>query len=245
MLTLNTAQTPMSLRHQIEILYSNFSDSISNNADIELLKESDEKRAYNKNQYNFKDILDGFNSYIERNELAITRDNVLENLQSLETLADENNEDDIFKDFLEAFHALVCKLDDITNNHEISRTLEEELRIDLFGKSSLQIFRKSQAITGFGAAIGKLKDSKIINKISDVKLIIDEIPMIEEPEEFIIAINKKLLNIKNKAPKIGNAQRMFFMFFFRELLNNENEDSFLQPIKAVDSAYHKYVSQTL
>ncbi|MFN5514769.1 MAG: hypothetical protein ACK5CA_08465 [Cyanobacteriota bacterium] len=124
MLTLNTAQTPMSLRHQIEILYSNFADSTS--SDIELLKESQERRAYNKNQYNFKDIVDGFNSYIERNELAITRDDILENLQSLEKLADENNEDDIFKDFLEIFHAVVCKLEKITNSYEINQDLEEE-----------------------------------------------------------------------------------------------------------------------
>jgi hypothetical protein len=245
MLTLNAAQNPMSLRHQIEILYSHFSDSMSNNGDIELLKEFDEKRAYNKNQYSFKNIVDGFNSYIERNERAITRDDVLENLQGLETLADENNENDIFKDFLETFHALVCKLDEITNNDYFSKTLDEELGSDPFGKCSLQIFKKSQAITGFGAAIGKLKDSKIINKISDVKLIIDEIPMIEEPEEFIIAINKKLLNIRNNAPKISNAQRMFFMFFFRELLNKENQDSYLQPLKAVYSAYHKCISQGL
>jgi soluble cytochrome b562 len=247
MLTLNTAQTPMSLRHQIEILYSNFSDSTPTN--VELLKESDEKRAYSKNQYNFKDIVDGFNSYIERNELAITRDDILENLQSLEKLADENNEDDIFKDFLETFHALVCKLDEITKQFEISSSSsKEEIGIDyndLFGKSSLQIFKKSQAVTGFGAAIGKLKDSKIIDKISDIKQIIDQIPMLEEPEELIIAINKQLLNIKNKAPKIGNAQRMFFMFFFKDLLNKENEDSYLKPLKAVDSAYHKFVSQGL
>jgi soluble cytochrome b562 len=246
MLTLNTAQTPMSLRHQIEILYSNFSDSISNNGDIELLKESDEKRAYNKNQYNFKDIVDGFNSYIERNELAITRDDILENLQSLEKLADENNEDDIFKDFLETFHALVCKLDEITKHLDISVSSNEKLGIDsndLFGKSSLKIFKKSQAITGFGAAIGTLKDFEIIAKISDINKTIDKIHTIEEPEEFIIAINKELLKIKNEAPKIGNAQRIFFKFFFRDLLNKENEDSYLQPIKAVKSAYHKYDSQ--
>ena len=50
MLTLNTGQTPMSMRHQIEMLYSNFSDSDLDG--ITLLKEADEKRAFSDDKYN-------------------------------------------------------------------------------------------------------------------------------------------------------------------------------------------------
>ncbi|HDL8193348.1 TPA: hypothetical protein PXQ58_002551, partial [Yersinia enterocolitica] len=67
MLTLNTGQTPMSLRQQIEILYLNYSEADIPGVDI--VKESDNKTASAKNSYKFKDIVEGFNSYIERNEL--------------------------------------------------------------------------------------------------------------------------------------------------------------------------------
>lgn len=41
MLTLNTGQTPMSIRHQIEILYSDYLDKSIN--DITLLRETDSR----------------------------------------------------------------------------------------------------------------------------------------------------------------------------------------------------------
>ena len=52
----------------------------------------------------------------------------------------------------------------------------------------------------------------------------------------------KLDDIKNNAKKIGNAQRMYFHYFFRELLNPET-DSYLKLGAAVETGYHKYYSQ--
>jgi hypothetical protein len=66
MLTLNTGQTPMSLRQQIEILYLDYADTDIDN--IELIREVDDRRATNINQYNFRDVVEGFNSYLDRNE---------------------------------------------------------------------------------------------------------------------------------------------------------------------------------
>lgn len=52
----------------------------------------------------------------------------------------------------------------------------------------------------------------------------------------------KLDNIRENSKKIGNAQRMYFQYFFRELLNKENE-SYLDLDKAVYNGYEKYRSQ--
>ena len=243
MLTLNTGQTPMSLRHQIEMLYSNFSaDDLDG---IELLKEVDTKRAYNDNQYNFKDILDGFNSYVERNELPISRDDILDNIQSLEKLAIENNSEDLFKYFLKSWDAVIKKFRELTNAFEVTvdncdpTVLKFE---DYFGKNSNQVFKKSQGITGFGAAIGKLKDFDIINSLSEIEAIIDQIFIDTDGRDFIENINAKLNYLKSNSSKIGNAQRLFFQYYFRDLFNREN-DSYLNASKAIDSAIHKYNSQ--
>ena len=50
------------------------------------------------------------------------------------------------------------------------------------------------------------------------------------------------LYIRENSKKIGNAQRMYFQYFFRELLNKENE-SYLDLDKAVYNGYEKYRSQ--
>ena len=53
---------------------------------------------------------------------------------------------------------------------------------------------------------------------------------------------KNLDIIRNTSKKIGNAQRMYFQYFFRELFNKDG-DSFLDLEKAVSNGYEKYYSQ--
>ncbi|PRB02260.1 hypothetical protein CQ046_13550 [Chryseobacterium sp. MYb7] len=77
MLTLNTGQTPMSSRHQIEIIYSDYiKDGID---DIKLIKETDGDTPNNESEYKFRDIIEGFTSYIERDYLTIDRTDILDN----------------------------------------------------------------------------------------------------------------------------------------------------------------------
>ena len=243
MLTLNTGQTPMSLRHQIEMLYSNFSNSDLQG--IELVKEVDEKKAYNDNQYNFKDIMDGFNSYVERNELPISKEDIFDNINGLEKLALENNTEDLFELFLLSWNKLILKMDELTGAIQITDENCNEKNLSLknyFGKNSYQVFKKSQPITGFGAAIGKLKDFNIIESLKELDEMIDGIIIDTEGYDFIENINIKLYLLKSKSSKIGNAQRLFFQYFFRDLFNPEN-DSYQNASKAIDSAIHKYNSQ--
>ena len=60
--------------------------------------------------------------------------------------------------------------------------------------------------------------------------------------EWFASILLKLDLIKASAKKIGNAQRMFFHYFFRELFNSES-DSYLNLNEAVENGYQKYCSQ--
>ena len=97
MLTLNTGQTPMSSRHQIEIIYS---DYIKSGVDgITLIKEVDEETPSKVGEYKFRDIIEGFTSYLDRDYLTIERTDILDNIKSLEKLAVENRGSDLFLDF--------------------------------------------------------------------------------------------------------------------------------------------------
>jgi hypothetical protein len=240
MLTLNTGQTPMSLRQQIEILYLDYIDAVIDG--IELVRETDDKPATQINQYNFKDVVEGFNAYLDRDELPIEKADILENINSLEKLSKENQSADLFKSYIGSWHHFIMKIDTVSKGGRISD--EYLLRNPTpFGKSALQIFKKAQAMSGFGAAAGKMFDFETFKSFDDLNLAINQIDT-NEPSDFLESINDALSWIKENAKKIGNAQRSYFHFFFRDLLNSQS-DSFAKPKLAAESARRKYQSQNL
>lgn len=240
MLTLNTGQTPMSLRQQIEILYLDYS-SIPIDG-IELVRETEGRRAIGLSQYNFRDIVEGFNSYLERNEFPIERANILENIKSLEKLSIENQGSDIFKDYVTVYHKFILKLNEYCSDTEISDENQNE-KISYFGKTINQVFKKPQAMSGFGAAIGKMKDFQLIEGFDSLLQLINQME-IQDGIGLLENINNSLDWIKNNSKKIGNAQRSYFQYFFREIFNRENE-YFLKLEEASESALRKYQSQNI
>lgn len=241
MLTLNTGQTPMSLRQQIEMLYLDYARHPP--AGIRLVREVNDQAATGLDDYNFKDVIEGFNSYLERNELPLERADLLENIKSLEKLSQENADRDIFNDFLNTWATFNKALNDITNGFELSEeSIAESGRP--WGKNALQVFKKPQAISGFGAAIGRLKDYGLIASFQEVQVALGNLTAPEDVQLFLMEINKRMSWISSNAKKIGNEQRMYFQYYFRELLNRDG-DAYLNLDRAVESAFQKYKSQTV
>ena len=240
MLTLNTGQTPMSLRQQIEMLYL---DYLTKQVDgVELIKESDAKNATKLNQYNFKDVVEGFNAYLDRDELPIDKADILENISSLEKLSKENQNAEIFEKYLASLNCLVVKLNEVCNGVEVSEDYIADKGTP-FGKNVLQVLKRPQAISGYGAAVGKLLDFDILRDLDQVCEIVNDM-VSEDPLSFLEEINDSLFWLKNNSKKIGNAQRSYFAFFFRELLNRET-DSFCNPLLSSRSALRKYQAQNM
>lgn len=239
MLTLNTGQSPMSLRHQVEILYS---DYLNHNVQgIYLLREVDESRPSQLGEYNFNDIVNGFTSYILRDESTIDRSDLLENIKSLEKLALENQDRDLFQNYLSSYHKLVLRMNELSNGWLFN---EEDSGIELsgraFGASAIKIFTRPQIMTGFGAAVGYLRDKELVDSFEDISKKIDEIHHEDDAETAFNNLVIKLDEIRKKAKKIGNAQRMYFYYLFRELFN-EMGDAFLVLDQAIEAAYKRYL----
>ena len=240
MLTLNTGQTPMSLRHQIEILYGDLAKM--NLEGITIIKEVESEMIDEIGKYKFQDLIEGFNSYLERNELPLGRKDLLNNIQGVDKLSMENRQEDIFKQYILTYHRMIIKFDKLFEEWKFDERDLEQLNGPPFGKEIYKVFNKSQAMTGFGAAIGKLKDFEIISNLHEVEKIIESVCLVGDPREGILELLIKLDDIKNTSKKIGNAQRSYFQYFFRDLFNPEN-DSYLKFDEAVESAYNKYKSQ--
>lgn len=238
MLTLNTGQTPMSTRHQIEIIYSDYVET-----DIEgvyLLREIDDQTPKKLGEYKFRDVIEGFTSFIQRDYLTLERTDILDNIKSLKQLSLIDSSNQIFEDFVRIYHKFVKKLN-TTYPEDIFYDENEEIE-RAFGKNVITIFRKSQSLTGFGAAVGKLIDFNSIESITNIASRIDSIKF-EAPNDTLKELLIKLDKVRDKAKKIGNDQRLYFYFFYRKLFDNES-DSYLDIKKAIEAAYNAYIRET-
>ena len=197
MLTLNTGQTPMSTRHQLEMLYSDMLDTEIEG--VKLISDVAGSADPSKKEFLFSSTIEGFNSYISRSELPIDRQDMLESIKSLENMAGENVDNDLFREYLENYITLFNAFQEISGDHFFTK---EELDIAQvsefpFGKSAVKIFSTSQALTGFGAAIGRMKDKGIL-ELKDIRGLAEELRgrYTQEDYEWIIEMLLKAVSAK-------------------------------------------------
>jgi hypothetical protein len=238
MLTLNTGQTPMSFRHQIEIMYQDFLDVPVEG--VTLVREVDARRARNQSLYNFKDAIEGLNSYLERSESPLDRGDVLDNISSLENLAKESNQRDVFRDFLSTWNKFILKVSNFDLRYPAVEedVPDEQSSARVWGTTGIQVFKRAQAISGFGAAIGILRDED--SSITFSTLPISDIALGTTPDEFIADFNENMAEITARAKKIGNAQRLFFRQLFKMLFWRES-GCYLNLSKAVREGHRSAI----
>lgn len=239
MLTYNTGQTQMSTRHQIEIIYS---DYIGREKDgIKFIREIDDATPRKLGEYKFRDIVDGFTSYLERDYLSIERIDILNSIKSLQELTKEDPKAALFDVFIDCYHSIVMKLNEQASNWTPNK---DELGLErVFAPNVVSMFNKSQSLTGFGAALGKLIDQRTYENINAIHdRIKDIIP--EEVEAGLDLFISKMDVVRNNAKKIGNDQRLFFFQYFRGLLNSEAE-SYMNVKKAVEYAFRQYEREAM
>lgn len=242
MITLNTGQTTMSTRHLMEILYHDYTGV--DLGQIKLISDKDGQVVKkDTDEYSFKDILDGFNSFIEKDEGLINRTEILDNVKSLEVLKDEvPNDKDIFKEFIFSFKLFLDTLSNKSNNWTLNQAYFESAGIDIksnpFGTNILEIFKGSQALTGYGAALGQLKELRGMT-FEEVKNMTSNISTTSDDWEYALTVMIAHIDIiNNKSKKIGNDQRYYFRNFFRALFSKEG-DQFLNFSKAADYASNR------
>lgn len=239
MLTLNTGQTRMSTRHQIEIIYS---DYIENNClGVKLLTELDEMSPKNIGEYKFRDVVDGYTSYIDRDYLTLDRDDILDTVKSLENLTKDTQESQTFEKFIESYNKLALSINEMAPDWQSKDFSNGKAS---FAKNIISLFNKSQTLTGFGAAIGRLIDHGSINTISSS---VDSIPTMNHDSicEGLDQMMHDLEVVKTNAKKIGNDQRMYFFFFFRAFLDKDRDECYFNLPGAVKYAMAQYRRETM
>lgn len=239
MLTLNTGQTPMSTRHQIEIIYADYAKKRIDN--LHFIREIDDQSPKEITEYKFRDVIEGFTSFLQGDYLTLERVDILDNIKSLEKLATIDTSNLLFESFIRIYHKFIKKL-----YHEFPGEIifdEYESFVERpFGNNVATIFKKSQSLTGFGAAIYKLINIKALDSLDNLFDMIEKIDF-TSANDTLKQLLIKLDKIRDNAKKIGNDQRLFFYHFYRKIFDKEL-DSFLSMNKAVEDAYTAYLRET-
>jgi hypothetical protein len=222
MLTLNTGQTPMSLRHQLEILFSKYLGAEISGTKI--LKEVDDQPVNSFDEFKFSDLIDGYNSFLEKNELPIGRFEILKTVQTIEFISKDNADKESFQfpKFVDSYSLCVRVFNERFKDWTYPKDeVPEEFKIDSnpFGKEVYKIFNKSQPITGFGSAVAQLISLDIVKDLNEVDEILNELIFVDED---LLRLNKSLDEVRQESKKIGNGQRIFFRLFFKYLLDSES-----------------------
>ena len=208
---------------------------------IRFIREIDDATPRKLGEYKFRDMVDGFTSYLERDYLSIERIDILNSIKSLQELTKEDPKAEIFDVFTNCYHGIILKLNELAGNWTPNK---EELGLErVFASNMVSMFNKSQPLTGFGAAIGKLIDQKTYENIDAIYDRIND----SNPTEVIAGLDMlidKMDVVRNNAKKIGNDQRLFFFHFFRGLLDQEAE-SFMNVKFAVEYAYRQYEREAM
>lgn len=242
MLTLNTGQTPMSFRHQIEIMYHDYVNSkkLKQDHGITVVKQKENSRARGKGSYRYSDVVDLFYCFATGKPSGLERQDALTQLAEL-NFADgfKIGHKDEMMQILLAYNGFVR----LVNSKAADWQFSNDAVHDPFAKNVSGLFQKRQPMTAFGTEAYRLiKDTKRANfkTIDDLCKAIDDIEF-TDTQKSLDELISFLAQVRAKGKNIGARQREFFQLSFRSLLNSD-DDAYLDFGSCWERGYDRFVS---
>jgi len=220
MLTLNTGQTPMSFRHQLEILYYDYIDNSDLPNGITVLKEVEEKRARGAGRYKYTDVIDMFYAFSTGTPMPYDRQALVGELREmdfLERYSYSPGADDM-RTLLLMYHDFVSRVDQLSGAWAYQPEDDGDAITRPFGASVSSIFARPQAMSGFGAECKRLVSNGAYAQLEDIGAVLPGLKFSGEPTVAFDQLLTILNEIAQRAKKIGDAQRAYFQFAMRALL---------------------------
>lgn len=228
MMTLNTGQTPMSFRHQIEIMYQDYLDADNLPEGMTVIREVEGARARGLGKYKYQDVVDMFYAFTTGNPQSIDRPALVAQLKELDFLEDfqpEEEGQDLLR-LLTVYHRFVLRINSLAGTWHFDPAATS-IGSDVarpFGTDIVSIFGKVQAMTGFGAEAHRLiREQHKYGGLDALELRLGELAFGSDAEEALNMLVQILDQIAQKAKKIGDAQRAYFQLAFRKLFHPESE----------------------
>lgn len=227
MLTLNTGQTPMSFRHQLEILYHDYIDNDQLPQGIIIFKETDDRRARGAGRYKYADVVDMFYAYSTGSPMPYDKQALVGELREMNFLEsyEYKADSDDMKTLLVSYHQFITHVATASNAWSAD-TDEEDAPTRPFGNSVVSVFARPQPMAGFGAECKRLVKNGSINSLLSIEEIVSKLHFSDDPHLALNQLLRILDQIAVKAKRIGDAQRAYFQLAIRALFLPES-DSYL------------------
>ena len=227
MLTLNTGQTPMTFRHQLEILYYDYIDNNELPEGITVLKETDDARARGERKYKFSDVIDMFYAYTTGSPMPFNRQALVSELRELDFLEDfsDTADRDDMRTLLLLHSKLMTQAADLAGGWR-APTEDEGGPTRPFAPNLTSALSRTQPMTGFGAECKRMLKTGSIKSLDEFDGLIDQLHFSDDPERALNDMLTILDQIAKKAKRIGDAQRVYFQLVFRALFQPESDHRF-------------------
>lgn len=225
MLTLNTGQTPMSFRHQLEILYYDYIDNSNLPDGIQVFKEVDDRRARGGGRYKYSDVVDLFYAFSTGTPMPFDKQALVGELREMRFLEryEFRKDSDEMRDLLVAYNKMVAKICSLAGDWIYKSEDYETPVARPFASNIAALFARPQSMAGFGAECKRLLSTNQLQSINDLDATIDRLHFSSEVEASLVGLLTILDQTGLRAKRIGDAQRAYFQCAFRALLMPESE----------------------
>jgi hypothetical protein len=212
LIILNAGQKPMSMRHQVELLFMTAHEKLTKDiANLEITKERDESRRSKAKQFPFDRIVTAFYSFLNKTP-EVRRDNIVVQQMNEDDIlfSDESDLAESFKEF-EKYLKKYCILDEHVFRIYSSSKFLKGAKNWLVDENVINSF--FAAISNFGSDARKIKrvNSAIDSLISELK-----IRKIGEDPLGLAVFNEVKTGLNPKRENVGFATRKLIMNGFKE-----------------------------
>lgn len=227
LIVLNSGQKPMSMRHQVELLFMTLRKNLCEDiGDLELIREKDSMNRTKAKKFAFDRVVNAYYCFltkspeIDRDNLVVKKMNEDDILSSTETELNENYQS--FRHYLSLYSKLDFEFFRIYQNHENLSSFKNWLA-------------EENTMRSFFAAIAKFNIDKKRKERLDSS--IDELLKTLEGSQqnidiFEFETFKEIKSgIDSKKSNVGVALRKNVMDGFREFFINEGELSYIECLK--------------
>lgn len=219
LIVLNSGQKPMSMRHQIELLFTTMRITLMNEIEgLEILVENEEDKRTNALQFPFERLVTAYYSFLTKSP-EVDKSSIVSQKLVEEKIMDDSEEflSESFKSFKE-YLIKYCALD-----REIFRIYE---------KGDYKNFRnwlaEANTINSFFSSVGKLNESRPERISLALKKIIDTLSKEKSGSDPLKLSEYKKIREEVADPKkynVGYATRRLLSISFDEFFRDEGERS--------------------
>lgn len=215
LIVLNSGQKPMSMRHQVELLFLTIKENLEKDIEgLEIYLERDEQKRNRPRKYSLDRLVTAYQSFLTKSP-EVKRDNIVasriveeEILDSDEESLDENFND--FKAYLKKYADIDTEMSRIYKNGKANWLADENVMNSFFA-----------ALSAFGSINEKRKERIEISLNS----LIEKIKASDEDEDplGLEKFNDIKSGLNPKKDNVGFATRKLLVVAFKEFFREEGE----------------------